>query len=95
MTERLVTLLHEEADGITVPRPPTAELLAGGRRLRRRRRATAVVAGCAAVLVVGAGAMAVQDTSRDTRVIDPKILQQIWEDFAPYRTAAGGDARLR
>jgi S1-C subfamily serine protease len=25
----------------------------------------------------------------DTRVIDPKILQQIWQDFAPYRAAAG------
>jgi len=25
----------------------------------------------------------------DTRVLDPKILQQIWQDFAPYRAAAG------
>ena len=25
----------------------------------------------------------------DTRVVDPKILQQIWQDFAPYRAAAG------
>ena len=24
----------------------------------------------------------------DTRVVDPKILEQIWQDFAPYRTAA-------
>jgi len=24
----------------------------------------------------------------DTRVIDPKIVQQIWQDFAPYRAAA-------
>ena len=23
----------------------------------------------------------------DTRVIDPKILQQIWHDFAPFRAA--------
>jgi hypothetical protein len=21
----------------------------------------------------------------DTRVIDPKIVQQVWQDFAPYR----------
>jgi hypothetical protein len=21
----------------------------------------------------------------DTRVVDPKVLQQIWQDFAPYR----------
>jgi S1-C subfamily serine protease len=25
----------------------------------------------------------------DTRIIDPKIIQQIWQDFAPYRAAAG------
>jgi S1-C subfamily serine protease len=25
----------------------------------------------------------------DTCVIDPKILQQVWQDFAPYRAAAG------
>ncbi len=24
----------------------------------------------------------------DTRLVDPKILQQIWQDFAPYRDAA-------
>jgi hypothetical protein len=28
-----------------------------------------------------------KDPSRaDTRVVDPKILQQIWDDFAPYRS---------
>jgi len=21
----------------------------------------------------------------DTRLVDPKVLQQVWEDFAPYR----------
>jgi hypothetical protein len=26
----------------------------------------------------------------DTRVVDPKIVQQIWQDFALYRAAAGG-----
>jgi S1-C subfamily serine protease len=25
----------------------------------------------------------------DTRVVDPKIVEQIWQDFAPYRAAAG------
>jgi hypothetical protein len=24
----------------------------------------------------------------DRRVVDPKILEQIWQDFEPYRTAA-------
>jgi hypothetical protein len=28
----------------------------------------------------------------DTRVIDPKIVEQIWQDFAPYRAAAQGKA---
>jgi S1-C subfamily serine protease len=27
-------------------------------------------------------------TTGDTRVIDPKIVQQIWQDFAPYRAGA-------
>ena len=25
----------------------------------------------------------------DTRIVDPKILERIWQDFAPYRAAAG------
>jgi S1-C subfamily serine protease len=29
----------------------------------------------------------------DTRVVDPKILQQIWQDFAPYRAGAGETPR--
>ncbi len=73
MTERLATLLHEEAEDIAVPRPPTADLLDQGRRLRRRRRATAVVGGCAAVLVLGAGAVVVRDLSQDARGIDPEV----------------------
>jgi hypothetical protein len=26
----------------------------------------------------------------DTRIVDPKIVEQIWQDFAPYRAPAGG-----
>src|SRR5690242_18414054 len=62
MTDRLMTLLHGEADTLDVPPAPTGEILHRGRRLRRRRRATtwgaaaltvAVVAGGAALVAVG------------------------------------------
>jgi hypothetical protein len=29
----------------------------------------------------------------DRRIVDPKLLEQIWQDFEPYRKAAGGTAR--
>jgi S1-C subfamily serine protease len=29
----------------------------------------------------------------DTRVIDPKVLEQVWQDFAPYRTSASPPSR--
>ena len=29
----------------------------------------------------------------DRRIVDPKIVEQIWEDFEPYRKAAAGAVR--
>jgi S1-C subfamily serine protease len=34
-----------------------------------------------------------QPQKGDTRVVDPKVLQQIWQDFAPYRTT--GEALMQ
>ncbi|MGZ4450283.1 MAG: hypothetical protein ACXVW4_10855 [Nocardioides sp.] len=55
MTERLSTLLHEEAAGLAVPPPPTDAVLSLGRGLRRRRRAGQGLAAVAVVAVLGAG----------------------------------------
>ena len=44
MTERLSTLLHDQASVVDVPTAPTADILTRGRGIRRRRRATAAVA---------------------------------------------------
>lgn len=56
MTERLSSLLHDEASGLHVPAAPIREVLAGGRAIRRRRRTRVVVAcAVAAVAVVAAG----------------------------------------
>lgn len=73
MTERLSTLLREEAAALHVPAPAAAEILATGHRLRRRNRVTAGVAS-AAVLVVVAGGVAVglaQDGGKEARDIGP------------------------
>lgn len=50
MTDRLATLLHDEADRLDVPAPPAADILRGGRRIRRRRR---LAAGGAALAQIG------------------------------------------
>lgn len=55
MTERLSTLLHDEATALDVPPPTTTEILARGRGLQRRRRATYGAAGLALAAVVAAG----------------------------------------
>jgi hypothetical protein len=62
MTERLMTLLHGEADTLELPPAPAAEILGAGRRLRRRRTATRWGAAALAVAVVG-GATAVVSLS--------------------------------
>lgn len=71
MTERLSTLLHDEAHDLAIPDAPTGAILTAGRRRVRRRRtavvsiaAAAVITGGALVHVAGAGA-------RTPVVLDP------------------------
>jgi hypothetical protein len=56
VTDRLSTLLHDEADHLAVPDPDSVAVLARGRTMRRRRRAGSVVAGIAVLAVLGSGA---------------------------------------
>lgn len=56
MTERLSTLLREEAAHLAVPPPPTGQIVSTGQGLRRRSRLTTGIAVVAAVAVVTAGA---------------------------------------
>ena len=98
MTERLSTLLHQEADEIDVPQPPTGDLLVGGRRLRRRHRRAAVAGGCAAVLVLGGGAVVVNRQLDDTRVIDPEVAAAAYASdgaFAVGRDLYVGEEHFR
>jgi hypothetical protein len=92
MTERLATLLREEADGILVPRPPTADLLVRGQRLRRHRRLTAVVGTAAAVLVLSGGAAVVNDRLQGTRGIDPEVAAAAYASDGAF--AVGRDLYL-
>jgi hypothetical protein len=55
MTERLSTLLRDEAAGLDVPAPPAGAVIAQGRSLRRRHRAGFAATGLALVVIVGAG----------------------------------------
>lgn len=74
MTERLSTLLREEAVDLLAPPAPTAAILASGHRLRRRRRvAQAAGAGALALVLAGGAALALgSDGSTDRgRAIDP------------------------
>lgn len=67
MTERLMTLLHREADLLDVPPVPTTEILGAGRRLRRRRRTVwAASAAVALVVVGGGGAVALNGSQQRT-----------------------------
>lgn len=75
MTERLSTLLREEAGELATPAAPTATILASGHRLRRRRRVAQVAgAGALALALAGGAALAVAgggEDPRDGRAIDP------------------------
>ncbi|MFC4786850.1 hypothetical protein ACT8ZV_20410 [Nocardioides sp. MAHUQ-72] len=72
MTERLSTLLHEEASSLEVPTPAAGAVLARGRTLRRRRRGAVVVAAAAALAVLGSGATLATDAFRhDDRAVEP------------------------
>lgn len=65
MTERLSTLLREEAADLAIPVPDASAILRQGRVARRRRRVGTVVAtvAAAAVVVAGFAALAPQDTA--------------------------------
>ena len=71
MTERLSTLLHDEAHDLAIPPAPTSAVLTAGRRRVRRRRAA--VASVAAAAVIGGGALVhVADSGPRTPVVlDP------------------------
>jgi hypothetical protein len=78
MTERLSSLLHDEADTVDIPAPRAAEVLTQGHRIRRRQRLTSGAATIAVLGVVAGGVATVQslgdspDTGRDvTSAQDP------------------------
>ncbi|MCW2793042.1 MAG: hypothetical protein JWO76_2140 [Nocardioides sp.] len=74
MTERLSTLLHDEASALAVPPPPAHDVLVRGRTLRRHRRLRtgAAVVTVVAVLGVGLGlGLATGGGDHDARGIDP------------------------
>ena len=87
MTERLSSLLHDEADTVDIPAPRAAEVLTQGHRIRRRQRLTTGAAAIAVLGVVVGGAAAVQslndgpDNGRDA----PSV-----QDLAPGPVFADG-----
>lgn len=58
MTERLATLLHDEAAALVPPAPPAAAILRLGKRRRRRTRAATALAGATVLVLVGVGVVA-------------------------------------
>ena len=58
MTDRLSTLLHDEASHLRVPPPPTRDVLVRGRGLRRRRRLATGLAAAVVAAIVGGSALA-------------------------------------
>jgi hypothetical protein len=65
MTERLSSLLHDEADTVDIPAPRAAEVLVRGHRIRRRQRLTTGAAVIAVLGVVVGGVAAVQSMRGD------------------------------
>ena len=61
MTERLTTLLRDEAQALEIPAAPAVAVLATGRRQRRRRQLGTGLAAAAALAVVAAGSVMVYD----------------------------------
>jgi hypothetical protein len=55
MTERLSTLMHDEATHLDVPPPPASTILVSGRRLVRRRRLTVGAAALTVTALAGVG----------------------------------------
>lgn len=70
MTDRLMTLLHDEAETLDIPPTPTTEILGAGRRLRRRRNLT-IWAGAALAVAVLAGGSLVAATRGDGHTAEP------------------------
>lgn len=70
MTDRLRTLLHDEARTLAIPQPSVATAIAGGRRRVRRRRA--ILATGVAATVIAAGLLTQVATRPDAAVVlDP------------------------
>ena len=87
MTERLKSLLHDEADALSVPAPSASRALADGRRLRRRRRLVPVATAAAVVLV--AGGLAFTLGGGDDRDRDDATAADPAASSAPVLYAAG------
>jgi hypothetical protein len=71
MTDRLSSLLHDEATALDVPAVPADRILAQGRGLQRRRRTTTAVAGAVAAVLVAAIATTAVSAWRGDDSIEP------------------------
>ena len=97
MTERLMTLLHSEAEALHVPPVPAAEILGAGRRLRRRRSRTVWATAALAVAVVAGGSMVAAargDGHRPTPVTAPPSLMAWASGDTVYVGSAGRPAQM-
>ena len=97
MTERLATLLQEQATGLPVPPVPAARVLSDGRALRRRRRTATAVASLAAVAVAVTGAAAVDlrhtgTTTEPARHSDHTAYERLGAWATGDRVYVGGHA---
>ena len=69
MTQRLIALLHEEADLLEVPAAPTSGILADAHRRRRTAQARlAVGVGTVVLATVGVGAVVLPGDGDGTKV---------------------------
>jgi hypothetical protein len=71
MTDRLMTLLHGEAETLDIPPAPATEILGAGRRLRNRRTRTIWATAALTLAVVTAGGAAVADSRDDGHTAAP------------------------
>ncbi|WP_151081592.1 hypothetical protein [Nocardioides cynanchi] len=82
MTERLITLLHAEAETLDVPPAPTAEILGTGRRLQRRRTRTIWGTTALALALVGGGAAVALNTGGQGPDVAPTQVPTVTVPFA-------------
>ena len=97
MTDRLMTLLHNEAETLDVPPVPAAEILGAGRRLRRRRTRTIWASAALAVAVVAGGsvvAAARGDSHRPPPVTTTPSLMAWASDDTVYVGSDGRPAQM-